>query len=434
VSDTDPTDGGSVDNGTTPVEPTAPVATATTGDSTPTPGKGKKWQRVVSVILLVLGFILVPLSAVAIWTHNQITNTDRYVDTVSPLAGNEDIQQVVATRVVTALFQNVDVAGEIEDALPARAKFLGEPVANAMQGYATDVTQRVLASDQFQRFWDGANRRAHNQLVALLEDDPGKAPGAVSVDDGQVKLDLGQVIERVKTELVDRGLTFLDNVDVPPVSRTVTIIDSEGLADARTYVGILNTLAWVLPVLGVLCLVGSALIVPRRRRATIRSAIVLVAACALTLALLAIGRSLYLDAAVNKDAAEAVFDILVRNLRYGVITLAVVGVIIAVVAYFVGPSAPAKATRRLAGAGIAGARTKAGDLGYQPNRFEDFVGAHKRGLELAIAGLALLALVLWDQPTVGVVLLLLVVALILVGLVEFFARGSVPETADEAAV
>ncbi len=160
----------------------------------------------------------------------------------------------------------------------------------------------------------------------------------------------------------------------------------------------------------------------------------LVAACAFTLVLLAIGRSLYLDAAVNKDAAQAVFDILVRNLRYGVITLAVIGIIIAVVAYFVGPSAPAKATRRFAEAGIAGARNKAGDLGYQPNKFEEFVGAHKRGLELAIAGLAVLALVVWDQPTVGVVLFLFVVALILVGLVEFLARGSVPETVDDAAV
>ena len=61
--------------------------------------------------------------------------------------------------------------------------------------------------------------------------------------------------------------------------------------------------------------------------------------------LLAIGRSLYLDAAsspnVSKGAAEAVFDILVRNLRYGLITLAVVGIIVALVAYFAGPSAPA---------------------------------------------------------------------------------------------
>ena len=67
--------------------------------------------------------------------------------------------------------------------------------------------------------------------------------------------------------------------------------------------------------------------------------------------LLAIGRSLYLDATVNKDAAKAVFDILVRNLRYGVITLAVVGVIVALVAYFAGPSAPAKADAPAGGRG-----------------------------------------------------------------------------------
>ncbi len=222
---------------------------------------------------------------------------------------------------------------------------------------------------------------------------------------------------------------------MPPVSRTITIIDTEGLAEARSYVSILDTLAWVLPVLGVLCLAGSALIVPpRRRRLTVRAALVLVAACVFTLVLLAIGRSLYLDATVNKDAAKAVFDILVRNLRYGVITLAVVGVIVAVVAYFAGPSAPAKATRRLADEGIAGARNKAGDLGYQPNAFEEFVGAHKRALELVIAGLAVVALVVWDQPGIGAVLFIFVVALILVGVVEFMARGSVPETVDEAAI
>ena len=128
------------------------------------------------------------------------------------------------------------------------------------------------------------------------------------------------------------------------------------------------------------------------------------------------------------------FDILVRNLRYGVITLAVVGVIVALVVYFAGPSAPAKLARRIADKGIAGARNKAGDLGYQPNAFEEFVGVHKRLLELVIAGLALVALVVWDQPGVGAVLFLFVVALILVGVVEFLARGSVPETADDAAV
>jgi hypothetical protein len=421
----------------TPADATPTAAAEPAPTTTTIPGTGKRWQRITSVVLLVIGFILVPLSAIAIWTHNQLTNTDRYVETVSPLADNTDIQQTVATAVVNGLFNNVDVPAQIEDALPKRAKFLGEPIANGMRTYATDVAEKLLASDQFQNLWDAINRRAHNQLVALLTDDPGKAPGSVSIKDGQVTLDLSRVVKQVQTKLVDAGLTFLEGVDVPPVSRTIAIINTEGLAEARSYVGILDTLAWVLPVLGVLALVGSALVVPRRRRATIRAALVLVAACVLTLALLAIARSLYLDAAttpkVTEGTAAAVFDILVRNLRYGVITLGVLGVIIAFVAYFAGPSAPAKATRRFASRGISGARDKAGDLGYQPNAFEEFVGAHKRALELAIAGVAVLALVLWDRPGITVLIFIAVIALILVGVVEFFARGATPVTTDDAA-
>ena len=94
MSDDDATEASTAPAGSTEVAPT-PTA----------PRKTKQWQKVTSVVLLVIGFILVPLSAVAIWSHNQLTNTDRYVETVSPLADNEDIQQAVAARVVNALFE-----------------------------------------------------------------------------------------------------------------------------------------------------------------------------------------------------------------------------------------------------------------------------------------------------------------------------------------
>jgi hypothetical protein len=250
-----------------------------------------------------------------------------------------------------------------------------------------------------------------------------------------VSLDLDPVIDQVQRRLVDAGLTFLEDVSVPPVQRTIAIINTEGLAEARGYVSILDTLAWVLPVLGVLALIGSALVVPTRRRATIRAALVLVAACSLTLALLAIARSLYLDAAttpnVDEATASAVFDILIRNLRYGIITLAVVGIIVALVAYFVGPSAPAKKARSLASSGISGAREKAGELGYEPNALERLVGAHKRGFELGIAALAVVVLVVWDRPGLGAVLFIAVVALILVGVVQFLARGAASTVAPD---
>ena len=409
--------------------------TEATVAATAGPKTTKRRQKVVSVVLLVFGFILIPLSGVAIWSHNQLTNTDRYVETVGPLADNADIQQTVAAVVVNALFDQIDPEQRIESALPKRAKFLAAPIATAMQSYATDVTEKLLASDQFQTLWDNTNRRAHNQLVALLTDDPAKAKGAVSIKDGKVALDLGAVIKQVQTKLVTAGLTFLDGVNVPPVSRTIAIINTEGLAEARSYLAILDTLAWVLPVLAIAALIGSALVVRTRRRAAIRAALVLVASCASMLVLLAIGRSLYLDAAtspnVSKGTASAVFDILVRNLRYGIITLAVVGVIVAIVAYFVGPSAPAVKARSLASSGVSGARNKAGDMGYHSNPVEVFVAAHRRGLELAVAGLALLVLVLWDQPGIGAVLFIAVVALIVVGFIEFMARGATPETADE---
>jgi hypothetical protein len=411
-------------------------ATAPGSAAAPTgPPKTKRWQKITSVVLLVVGFILVPLSGVAIWAHNQLTNTDRYVETVSPLAGNKDIQDTVATVVVNALFDQINAEKKIEDALPKRAKFLGAPVATAMQSYATDVTEKLLASSRFQTLWDNANRRAHNQLVALLTDDPAKAKGSVAIKDGKVTIDLGNVIKQVQAKLVQAGLTFLEGVNVPPVSRTIAIINTEGLAEARSYLAVLDTLAWVLPVLAVLALIGSALVVRTRRRAAIRAALILVAACAFTLVVLAIGRSLYLDAAtspnVSKGAASAVFDILVRNLRYGLITLAVIGVIIAVVAYFVGPSAPAVKARAFASSGVSGARRKAGDLGYQSNPVETFAGAHRRGLELAVAAIALLVLVLWEHPGIGTVVFIAIVALIVVGFIEFLARGATAVPADE---
>ncbi len=421
------------DTETTPARESEPTTGAAPTASGPRPTR--RWQKITSVVLLVVGFILIPLSAVAIWSRNQLTNTDRYVETVSPLAANPDIQQTVASVVVKALFDQVDAESRIAGALPKAAKFLGAPLSSAMQGYATDVTERFLASDQFQTLWDKANRVAHAQLVALLTDDSGKAKGAFASKDGKVSINLSEVVTKVQDRLVGAGLTFLKGVDVPPVSATINIIDSKGLSSARSYVSLLETLAWVFPVLGFGALIASALVVRTRRRATIRAAVVLVAACAFTLVLLAIGRSLYLDAAtspnVSRGTASAVFDILVRNLRYGLITVAVLGIIVALVAYFVGPSAPATKARALASAGVAGARRRAGDAGYPPNSFEVFVGRHRHALELGVAGLAVLALVLWNAPGIGTVLFLAVVALVLVGFIEFLARGAISETADE---
>ena len=48
-----------------------------------------------------------------------------------------------------------------------------------------------------------------------------------------------------------------------------------------------------------------------------------------------------------------------------------------------------------------------------------------------MAALAVLVLVLWNRPGIGTVLFIFIVALLVVGFIEFLARGATPEPADE---
>ena len=48
----------------------------------------QRWRTPVAVLLILVGCLLAPLSVLAIWAKNQVTNTDRYVATVTPLASD----------------------------------------------------------------------------------------------------------------------------------------------------------------------------------------------------------------------------------------------------------------------------------------------------------------------------------------------------------
>ena len=68
----------------------------------PTPAAGpatrRRWRTVVAALLLVLACLLAPLSLVAVWTRNQLTDTDRYVATVTPLAATRPSRTRSPTR------------------------------------------------------------------------------------------------------------------------------------------------------------------------------------------------------------------------------------------------------------------------------------------------------------------------------------------------
>ena len=71
----------------------------------PSRPRRQRWRSVVATLLIVIGCILAPLSVVAVWAKNQVTDTDRYVATVTPLASDPAIQNAVADKITAEDFR-----------------------------------------------------------------------------------------------------------------------------------------------------------------------------------------------------------------------------------------------------------------------------------------------------------------------------------------
>src|SRR4051794_40314481 len=85
----------------------------------PPPRRAFRWRSLVAVVLIVLGCVLAPVAGVAVWTNNQVSNTDRFVRTMSPLIEDPDIQARITDRVTTTIFQFVDVRSIADDGVQA---------------------------------------------------------------------------------------------------------------------------------------------------------------------------------------------------------------------------------------------------------------------------------------------------------------------------
>ena len=191
--------------------------------------------------------------------------------------------------------------------------------------------------------WTQVNRVASQQLVAVLSGSGGKN-GAVGVSNGQVTLDIAPLEAVAKQDLVARGLTIAGKI--PIVHATFALFPSKNLAKAQKAYRLINDLKIVLPIVTLVLLGLGVLAARRHRRALIGAGLGFAASMLVLGAGLAIARALYLNsvpASVPADAAAAAFDILVRFIRTALRTLLVVGLIVAVGAFFAGPSAAAVA-------------------------------------------------------------------------------------------
>ena len=389
-----------------------------------------RWRRIVGTVLLVVGCVLVPVSLSAVWVRNTLLDTDNYVSTVGPLASDPQVQHAIANRITDALFSNVDVEQKVSDALPPRA---GLP-RRAGRGWRSHRGQRaalrLAESGRFQTLWEKANRRAHEAVVNVLTGGGSR----VSTENGTVAIDTAQIIDNVKAKLDARGITIFDDVNPPAGSQQFVLFQSDDLAQVQGLVDLLQTLAWVLPFVALACFAGAIGLSGNRRRTIQRGAIGVAFAVAVQLVLLKAGRNLYLDAVTTKKstpgAAGAVWDQLTSFLRTAGFTVIALALVIAFVAWVVGPSSAATSLRNwwhrtLGTSGASGADATT------PGPVASFVARSKpllRGIGVAIAFVVLIA---WNHPTALTVLVIGLVFVVYLVIVELLGRNATQEPAAD---
>ncbi|MEU5999358.1 hypothetical protein ABZ837_16205 [Streptomyces sp. NPDC047197] len=390
----------------------------------------------LAAVLIVLGCVLAPLAVVASWAADTVGDTDRYVDTVGPLASDPAVQDAVADRATDALMTRIDLATLLSDAPAAdRPRLekalgkLGDSLESAVRSFVHDKARAVAGSEAFETIWKQVNRQAHSSLDKALT---GSGGGAVKLEDDTVTLDLAPLVDRVKERLVDEGMTVAGKI--PEVHTDFTLVRSDDIGKAKTYVRLLQLAGNWLPVIALVLVAVGVLLSVRKRRTLVTAALAVAVATGLLGIGLRVFRVLYLDrlpANVSPDAAGAVYDTMTHFLFTTVRMVVALGVVIALAAWLTGRGRRAGLVRGLWTSGIGAVRATADHAGMRLGPVGPFVRRYRTWITWVLVAAALLVYLLWSYPTGWVVVGIALCLLLLLAVVEFLGGASAAGSGDE---
>lgn len=309
---------------------------------------GRRHRTVWVHVLIVIGAVVLLLTATNVWVKRQMLDTDKWVSTSEQLLADEDIRATLSSFLVDELYASVDVGAALEQRLPDDFAGLAAPVAAGLRGPAVEIVDRVLASEAAQEVWSRANRRAHETFLAVVRDETRLG---TSTADGTVTLELREIVVTLAQRL---GLSESTIERIPHDVGSVVLLESENLAEVQDAVALIEWASIVLLVV-IVGLFAAAVILARGwRRIAIRHVGLAVLIDALVvLAVLRLVRSRLLENYVavpaNRAAVADAWWIATSLLRDIAISGILIGAFTIIATVLVGPARPAIAFRRLVG-------------------------------------------------------------------------------------
>lgn len=185
-------------------------------------------RTVVATVLVLLGCLLAGPAVAAYALTREISYQDRYLAAVTPLADDPVVRDAVAARITDAISKKL---GPGDRELPASVRRVVD----------TGV-RKFVDSNAFRPAWITVNRQAHPQVIAMLRDEP----DALRIEDDEVLLDLGVVVEDIKSRLAAEGVPLAEQL--PKVEASIHLFSRPAVRRAIPAFGTLEKLSIALPV------------------------------------------------------------------------------------------------------------------------------------------------------------------------------------------
>lgn len=340
--------------------------TATTAEpSAPVPVQAAPRERrvtlrsVAALVCFLLAALLTTPAVVGYWGQRTLTDTQRYLDTVGPLAADPEVQAATAAAITQAFEKNVDVEALVNEAFGGivqdrpRLQALIPVFAGAVNSFVANAATEVTQSQQFQDLWVKANEVLQTEAIKFLDGET----SAVKLVGNQVVLDTSPLIDTLKQRLVDRGLTIVQNIDIPAADRQIVLLTSDQLAQVQSiYTLARPVMAWLILLVAALYL-AAVLLARRTGRMVLAVGVALVVNALAMASALWYGESQFvntLQGTVFSTASDAFYATLFAYLDRAWRVLFWLGVVFAVGGFVAGQNRAGTAVRRFLAGGLEG--------------------------------------------------------------------------------
>jgi hypothetical protein len=385
-----------------------------------------------AITLVIIGALLIALAVPAVWLNRVVFDTDKWVETVAPLSQDPAIQNVVATAASDAIIEKLNAEQLIKDILPDQLNLdrFAPVLAGSVESAIRTQASTFVKSEQFSKLWAEINRVSHKALITAITG----REGALSIQAGTFTLDTGLLADKVKAALSDKGLGFVNRIPTSALDRQIVLYQSDALAAAGPIIDMVQKLAFIIPVLGILLVGGAFGLAVNRQKVALWLGIMLTVFAVLPLQILYLGQytavsRIEQSSGIPAAAVQNAFSIIFRDLATADRTLAFLGIVVLIGAVLAGPARWAVAMR----AGMSGGLAQASSH-LELGRFGEWVAAHKSGLRMTGFLLAAIVLLMLPAPrTIESIIWLAVFVVIWLVAVEFFGASQAAVAPAETA-